>query len=272
VAQGTERTIDELAQAAGTPSSTVRMYQSKGLLPPPRLVGRVGWYGEGHLARLRLIGRLQAQGFSLAAIRHLVDAWESGRGLPEVLGLEASIAAAAEAAAGVAGTGVASPALVLSLPLLAAVFEGVALTPEVMARAVELGLVELDDEAGVVRVPNPTFLRLGSEIARLGIPAEEVLDEYARLRDVMGEVADRFTDLFDRHLLAPVADEGYAPDRLPELAATFDRLRGLASQIVDAVLREAIAERATSRLAAEASRFAGRGRKGGDAPKRRRRG
>jgi DNA-binding transcriptional MerR regulator len=264
----TERTIDELAQAAGTPTSTVRLYQSKGLLPPPRLVGRVGWYGEGHLARLRLIGRLQEQGFSLAAIRHLVDAWESGRGLPEVLGLEASIAAAGTDGVDRAGRA----ALVLSLPELAAVFEGVALTPEVMARAVDLGLIELDGEAGAVRVPNPTFLRLGSEIARLGIPAAEVLDEYARLRDALGEVADRFTDLFDRHLLAPVADAGFAPERLPELAATFDRLRGLASQIVDAVLRDAIAQRATARLAAEAERFAEGGRRRGDAPKRRRRG
>ena len=64
--------VDELAHAAGLVVSTVRLYQSRGLLPPPTKRGRVGWYGPDHLARLRLIADLQERGFSLAAIRELV--------------------------------------------------------------------------------------------------------------------------------------------------------------------------------------------------------
>jgi len=52
-------TIEELASQAGTATTTVRMYQSKGLLPPPERHGRIGYYGHGHLARLRLIAQLQ---------------------------------------------------------------------------------------------------------------------------------------------------------------------------------------------------------------------
>ena len=74
-------TIEELASKAGTATTTVRMYQSKGLLPPPERRGRIGYYGQGHLARLRLIAQLQERGFSLASIKQLTDAWESGRGL-----------------------------------------------------------------------------------------------------------------------------------------------------------------------------------------------
>src|SRR5215469_5205231 len=85
-------TIEELASQAGTATTTVRMYQSKGLLPPPERRGRVGYYGQGHLARLRLIAQLQEQGFSLASIKQLTDAWESGRGLDDILGLEAQVA------------------------------------------------------------------------------------------------------------------------------------------------------------------------------------
>ena len=235
-----ERTIDELAREAGTPSSTVRLYQTKGLLPPPRIVGRVGHYDDEHLARLRLIGRLQEQGFSLAAIRHLVDAWERGHGLPEVLGLDAA--------------GGATGAIEVTPAELVALFEGVELTPEVMAKAVDLGLIEVD--GAVVRVPNPAYLRLGREIALLGIPAGEVLDEYDHLRAATAAIADRFVDLFDRHVLEPVAAEGFAADGVAEVTATFERLRELASAIVDEVLRAALAERASARLAEEAERFA----------------
>lgn len=228
----------------------MRLYQSKGLLAPPAIVGRVGIYGDDHLARLRLIGRLQEQGFSLAAIRHLVDAWETGRGLPEVLGLESD-------------AGTAAP-LEVSPAELAAVFEGVELTPQVMAKAAALGLIHVDGSN--VKVPNPAYLRLGSEIARLGIPADEVLSEFEHLRDATGDIADRFVTLFDRHVLDPVVADGFAADGVAEVTATFERLRSLASAIVDEVLREALAERAAVRLREEADRFAA----GATKPKRRR--
>ena len=45
-------TIDQIAQHAGIPVSTVRLYQNKGLLPPPERRGRVGYYDAGHRGRL----------------------------------------------------------------------------------------------------------------------------------------------------------------------------------------------------------------------------
>src|SRR5450432_2209596 len=80
-------TIDELARAAGTKVSTIRLYQQRGLLPPPAIEGRVGFYDETHLARLRLVADLQTRGFSLAAIQELADTWESGRDLGALLGV-----------------------------------------------------------------------------------------------------------------------------------------------------------------------------------------
>jgi hypothetical protein len=55
-------TIDQLAREAGTTVRNVRAYQERGLLPPPDREGRVGVYGEGHLARLRLIASLAERG------------------------------------------------------------------------------------------------------------------------------------------------------------------------------------------------------------------
>ena len=52
-------TIDQLAHEAGIPTSTVRLYQNRGLLPPPRRGGRMGYYNTEHRDRLRLIAHLQ---------------------------------------------------------------------------------------------------------------------------------------------------------------------------------------------------------------------
>ena len=45
----------------------VRAHAARGLLPPPHMQGRTGFYGTEHLARLELITHLQSEGFSLAA-------------------------------------------------------------------------------------------------------------------------------------------------------------------------------------------------------------
>src|SRR5918993_2234779 len=88
---GSEYRLDDLARQAGVASTTVRLYQAKGLLAPPRLEGRTGWYGDAHLSRLRLIARLRAQGYSLAGIGDLLAQWERGRNLDAVIGVEAQL-------------------------------------------------------------------------------------------------------------------------------------------------------------------------------------
>jgi DNA-binding transcriptional MerR regulator len=80
-------TVDELARQAGTTTRHVRALQTRGLLPHPHLVGRTGYYDAQHVDRLRAVLRLQRRGFSLSAIDHLVEAWERGATLGEVLGL-----------------------------------------------------------------------------------------------------------------------------------------------------------------------------------------
>jgi DNA-binding transcriptional MerR regulator len=80
-------TVDELARAAGTTTRQVRALQTRGLLPRPEVFGRTGYYGDDHLDRLRAVLRLQADGFSLAALATLLRAWDSGMTLAQVLGL-----------------------------------------------------------------------------------------------------------------------------------------------------------------------------------------
>src|SRR3977135_1378764 len=63
-----EYRIEQLARTAGVAVDTIRFYQGKGLLEAPRRDGRVTWYGDGHLDRLRRIKELQQRGFTLTCI------------------------------------------------------------------------------------------------------------------------------------------------------------------------------------------------------------
>jgi DNA-binding transcriptional MerR regulator len=89
-------TIDELARAAGTTSRNVRALQSAGLIGPPQVEGRTGFYGPEDLARLRATRRLQREGFSLAAVRALFDASAARKTLDEVIGIGPGEARAAD--------------------------------------------------------------------------------------------------------------------------------------------------------------------------------
>src|SRR5205807_2488097 len=67
-----EYRIEQLARAAGVAVDTIRFYQGKGLLDSPRREGRVTWYGEAHVGRLKRIKELQQQGFTLTVIQRFL--------------------------------------------------------------------------------------------------------------------------------------------------------------------------------------------------------
>lgn len=82
-----EYTIDDLARAAETTVRSVRVYHEKGLLPSPEVRGRIGYYSPDHLNRLQTISRLLGRGMRLNGIRELLEAWDRGDGLGDVLGV-----------------------------------------------------------------------------------------------------------------------------------------------------------------------------------------
>src|SRR3984957_2136325 len=68
-----EMRVEQLSAHAEVSVDTIRYYQSKGLLAPPRREGRIAWYGDDHLERLTRIRTLQQRGFTLATIARLVS-------------------------------------------------------------------------------------------------------------------------------------------------------------------------------------------------------
>ncbi len=151
---GTEYRLDELARRAGVASTTVRLYQAKGLLAPPRLEGRTGWYDDAHLSRLRLIARLQGEGYSLAGIADLLDQWERGRSLDAVIGVEAELDAL---------LGDVHAIVVEPQELVGPLAHGRADARARWSGPAALGLVELTDD-GRIRIGDRRFLEAGAAL------------------------------------------------------------------------------------------------------------
>ena len=234
-------TVDEVARRAGTTTRNVRNYQTLGLLPPPTMVGRVGQYDEGHLARLRLVSRLQDQGFSLSGIATLLRAWEEGRGLAEVLGFEQALTDPWSEE---------GPEK-LSAGDLLELFPEAAENPELAARAVDLGLVV--PEADGFRLPSPSLVRAGAELVDVGVPLAATQDEVAALRADMARVAARFVALFERYVWEPFAAAGMPAERLPEVTDALRRLRPLAAIAVKSALARAMEEAVAASTALQAA-------------------
>jgi DNA-binding transcriptional MerR regulator len=68
-----ELTIEQLASASGMSVRNIRAHQARGLLAAPEVRRRVGYYGPDHVAQLKLITDLQADGFNLAGIKRLLQ-------------------------------------------------------------------------------------------------------------------------------------------------------------------------------------------------------
>lgn len=252
---GAEYGIDELARAAGTTTRNVRAYRERGLLPDGRRVGRAMVYGDEHLARLKLIDSLLARGFTLGLIDELVQAWESGRDIGALLGLEAALVRpwsdepASElrpdelltlfAELGPPGGEADAPATAAEL-----------LAGPSVQEAVGLGLIEVDGDE--IRVLSPRLLRIGAELVRAGIPLPPILELARQLRDHTDTIATSFVDLAVDHVVRPLLDDVEALDPAA-LTAVVERLRPLAKAAVDVELSRslelAVADRLTEVLA-----------------------
>jgi DNA-binding transcriptional MerR regulator len=215
----TELTIDELARRVRLPVRTVREYQTMRLLPAPTRRGRIGVYGERHLQRLELIARLQRRGYSLAGIKDLLGAWDSGVDLTAVLGIPTGPPALDE-----------TPLRVTRAELLDRL---TVFTPATLEQAVDAGLVRpLDGDYVLVR--SPALLGFAVDGAAAGVPVTVMLDLIGALIDDLGGVAQGLAERIVQKIWEPAAHAG----RLSDLDVMLQRGRGLLLQGVASVLTD----------------------------------
>ncbi|GGY67344.1 MerR family transcriptional regulator [Streptomyces omiyaensis] len=235
-----EYRIEDLAHHSGATVRTIRAYQDRGLLPRPERRGRSNVYGDSHLARLRQIADLLDRGYTLASIKELLDAWDTGRGLGGVLGLVAEVQ----------GPWTDEEAARITRAELDARFGG---TPdeEAVREAVELGVLERipgrDSEEYLV--PSPQELAVAVELHAAGVPLAAITGHLRELREQVEHIAGRFLEFTTEHVFARYLENRPPTDSDAAEAATMvRRLRPLAQQTVDAELARAMRILATRHL------------------------
>lgn len=225
-----EYRIDDLARAAGTSVRNVRYYQDGGMLPPPRRQGRVALYSDAHLARLRLITRLLERGYTAANITELVGAWEQGRDLSDVLGME-------RVAGGLFGDEI--PGF-----LTAAEIHELFTTPESEAGPFDPRLIDQVVHAGLAapdgdrfRVPSPRVLHAIAELIKNGAPLGAVLELGGQLLHGIDETVRGLVNAVAEHVLRD-RDQSWilSAGERPDIAKLIKQIKPLASTAATAAL------------------------------------
>ncbi|MFQ6141737.1 MerR family transcriptional regulator [Streptomyces seoulensis] len=206
--------MEELARLAGITVRTLRFYRERKLIPPPRREGRIAWYDDHHLARLRTISALLERGHTLSGIAELAEAFDHGRDVGDLLG--------------VSGAPTEETPVRLTPEELADHFAG-EVTAENLAAAMDLGYLGTDGDE-LVHISR-RLLDVSAALVREGIPLAEVLAAGHRVREHAESLADLFTALITRH--ATQND--------------LERLRPLAKSVVDAELSMALDRRLRER-------------------------
>src|SRR3979411_1353121 len=219
-----EYTIDRLAQASGVTVRNIRAHQARGLLPPPEVRGRTGFYSQEHVARLHLINEMQADGFNLNAIKRILDGMPPGSA-GEVLGFERALRTP---------WGEEEPEIVEARELTELVGGG----DEKMAqKAIKLGLlIPLGD--GRYEVPSPTLLRAGIELNELGIDVPTRLAVQDQIRRHTEAVAEVFVRLFVEKVWKPFNDAGRPETAWPNAHEALNRMRPMATEALVATFHQ----------------------------------
>lgn len=238
-------TLDELARLSGMTARNVRAHQERGLMPPPQVRGRVGYYTQDHLDRLRMVAELQAEGLSLAAVQRTMADVPPGRA-GQALAVRRSL---------LEGWDEESPE-VFALEELRGWFGDD--VEQILDRASAMGLVvRLEDG---VEVLAPSLLAALRDVAALGVPASVVLDVQERLAKATDTIAAVFADFVLENLYRP---DGDAPAHdLVELGELVDGMRPLAVRATVTNLGRSLSREVERALAATAQ--------GGKARRRRR--
>ncbi|HEY6880401.1 MAG TPA: MerR family transcriptional regulator [Polyangiales bacterium] len=218
--------IEELARRSGVTVRNLREFQTRGLLAPPELRGRKGMYSEAHLGRVALIRKLQERGYSLAGIGDLLEGWEQGIGIGDVLGLERSLLTPAVSVQ----KAMPREQLLTALPELR--------DPELLAHARKVGLVQ--GEGPSLCAPDRELVTIAQQFLAIGYPLAALLEELAQMRADAARIAERSRAMFMRYYVEPLQAEGLPGARLAELSAKIRELRPAAARAFMLVLGEAI--------------------------------
>jgi DNA-binding transcriptional MerR regulator len=171
-----EYRIEELARLGGTTTRNIRVYRDRGLLHPPLRVGRIALFNDTHLTRLRLITSMLDRGYNIAHVHEMLSAWEQGKNLGDMLGLESAIAGS----------------WATERPERMTLADAKALVDDDSAfeRLVGLGVIKLAGEGGAnATVLRPKLIEAFNEIRQYGISVDKLVDLHEQLLPLIDEIS-----------------------------------------------------------------------------------
>ncbi|HEX3005388.1 MAG TPA: MerR family transcriptional regulator [Angustibacter sp.] len=168
-----EYTLAEVAAAVGMTERNVRAYRSRGLIRPPRMRGRIGYYSQEHLAQLRLIQALLGRGLSLTVIAQLVDRGVAHTELARLVREELPPGG--------------------EVPLSSAIVEVIeSAEPGVLGRLADLGLGRRTEDGYAA---DPSYLAMSNLLVAMGMPHLDVTRISERTAESAYALAERLPSL-----------------------------------------------------------------------------
>lgn len=232
--------IDDLARASNVTVRNIRAYQERGLLHAPRREGRVAIFDDTHLSRLKIISSMLDRGYTSVHITEMLNAWESGHDLADVLGLEKALV----------------PPRLDDPPATMTLAEVRTLTgdKDALQRYIDVGLIEIQGTKALVR--RPELLRAFGEMRSFGMPVEGLV----KLHSEVSMAVDGITRALVNEAVRQVGDQFLAPPEgktpepsgaeVGELVATLTRFRELATSTVVGTFSESMERTIEDLLAA----------------------
>lgn len=177
VEESGEYRIEELARLAGTTTRNIRVYRDRGLLHPPLRVGRIALFNDTHLTRLRLITSLLDRGYNISHVHEMLSAWEQGKGLGDLLGLESAIAGS----------------WATEKPERMSVADARRLVDDDAGfdRLVGLGVIKLEGQGGLQEavVVRPKLIEAFNDIRQYGVAIDKLIDLHEQIAPLIDQIS-----------------------------------------------------------------------------------
>jgi DNA-binding transcriptional MerR regulator len=248
-------TIGELARRTGMTIRNIRAHQTRGLLPPPEVQGRTGYYNEEHVARIELTREMQAEGLNLEAIRRVLES--TGGSSKEMVDFARAVRAPFED----------ETPEIFGAADFAEAWKVKTVDERLLRKAEKLGVLRVLPD-GQVEVISPRLHRAATRMIEFGISPEATVALAAKLHDHADAAARAYVDLFTDQIWEPFDKAGRPEEDWHKVLEALEALRPLASDALLAMFQITMGEE-TEKAAEQTLRNAGKPARRGRGRKRR---
>jgi DNA-binding transcriptional MerR regulator len=222
-------TIGELARRTGMTIRNIRAHQTRGILPPPEVHGRTGYYNQDHVERIELTREMQAEGLNLEAIRRVVESSEGSS--QEMVDFARALRAPFED----------ETPEIFDEEELAAAWGVERFDSKLLQRSEDLGILRRLPE-GKIEVISPRLQHAGTALVELGVSPQAAVETAGELRRSSEGIARTFVELFVKEIWEPFDKAGRPEEDWPKVRQALDRMRPLASDALLAMFQITMGE------------------------------